>query len=207
MMTASSLCHHLADQHEVYQQVVVAEELLVAQAGMTYYIHPDLGGRLKCPAPGCAGKLRGGWMLRRHFRDLHPLDKVVVSTEGYFPRCEWCAMQVNPAYPKHIRMQECQTRVEWKLQRELAVRSALALRRQFSAHEDALECVKVFKYLGCLLAQDDNNAQAIRQQLQKARGVWARVGQVLHGENTAPRIAAKFYKAVVQAILLYGSKV
>jgi hypothetical protein len=32
------------------------------------------------------------------------------------------------------------------------------------------------------------------------------VGQVLRGENTAPRIAAKFYKAVVQAVLLYGSK-
>jgi hypothetical protein len=32
------------------------------------------------------------------------------------------------------------------------------------------------------------------------------VGQVLHGENTAPRIAAKFYKAVVQAVLLYRSK-
>ncbi len=32
------------------------------------------------------------------------------------------------------------------------------------------------------------------------------MGQVLRGENTAPRIAAEFYKAVVQAILLYGSK-
>jgi hypothetical protein len=32
------------------------------------------------------------------------------------------------------------------------------------------------------------------------------VGQVLRGEITAPRIAAKFYKAVVQAILLYGSE-
>jgi hypothetical protein len=29
---------------------------------------------------------------------------------------------------------------------------------------------------------------------------------LLCGENTAPRIAAKFYKAVVQAVLLYGSK-
>ncbi len=28
----------------------------------------------------------------------------------------------------------------------------------------------------------------------------------LHGENTKPRVAAKFYKAVVQAILLYGSE-
>ncbi len=32
------------------------------------------------------------------------------------------------------------------------------------------------------------------------------MGQVLPGENTAPRIAAKFYKAVVQAVLLYGSE-
>ncbi len=69
-----------------------------------------------------------------------------------------------------------------------------------------LECVEVFKYLGHLLTQDNDNAQAIQQQLQKARGVWARVGQVLCGENTAPRIAAKFHKAVVQAVLLYGSK-
>jgi hypothetical protein len=29
---------------------------------------------------------------------------------------------------------------------------------------------------------------------------------VLHGKNTAQRIAAKFYKALVQAVLLYGSK-
>ena len=32
------------------------------------------------------------------------------------------------------------------------------------------------------------------------------MGQVLHGENTSPRVAAKFHKAVVQAVLLYGSE-
>jgi hypothetical protein len=51
-------------------------------------------------------------MLWGHFRDLYPFDKVVVATEGYFLQCEWCA---NPAYPRHIRMQECQTGVERKL--------------------------------------------------------------------------------------------
>ena len=129
--------------------------------GVTYHVHTELGGGLKCPIPGCAGKFHGGWMLWQHFRDLHPFNKVVVSTEGYFPWCEWCAMQVNPAYPKHIRMQECQTGVERKLQRESAVRLALALRRQFSVHEDVLERVEVFKYLGRLLAQDEDDAQAI----------------------------------------------
>jgi hypothetical protein len=99
-MSASSLYCHLADQHKVYQQVMVAEELLGAQAGMTYHVHPELGGGLKCPVPGCAGKLHGGWMLWRHFRDLHPFDKVVVLTEGYFPRCEgWLCNAGKPCVP------------------------------------------------------------------------------------------------------------
>jgi hypothetical protein len=38
----------------------------------------------------------------------------------------------------------------------------------------------------------------------KAWGVWAQVGQVLRGENVMPRVATKFYKVVIQAILLYG---
>jgi hypothetical protein len=66
--------------------------------------------------------------------------------------------------------------------------------------------VEVFKYLGCLLAQEDDNIQAICAQLRKAHATWARVGQVLRNENVSPHIAATFYKAVVQAILLYGSK-
>ncbi len=82
-------------------------------------------------------------------------------------------MQVNPAYPRHIRTKECQIGVERRAQRESVVASALALRRQFTVHGDALECVEVYKYLGRLLAQDNDDAQAIWQQLRKARGVWA----------------------------------
>jgi hypothetical protein len=43
-------------------------------------------------------------------------------------------------------------------------------------------------------------------QLRKARGTWACIGQVLRRENVTPQLAAKFYKTVVQAVLLYGSK-
>ncbi len=77
---------------------------------------------------------------------------------------------------------------------------------QVYSHGSVLELIKVFQYLGCLFGQDNDDAQAIWQQMRKARGLRARVGQVLHGENVMPCVAAKFYKAVVQAILLYGSK-
>ena len=40
----------------------------------------------------------------------------------------------------------------------------------------------------------------------KARGTWARIGQVLRREIAPPRVSAKFYKAIVQSVLLYGSE-
>ncbi len=79
-----------------------------------------------------------------------------------------------------------------RLQQEPAISSALALRCKFNVNGTVLERVEVFKYLGCLLAQDDDDTQAIRQQMRKARRVWARVGQVLHGENVTPWVAAPF---------------
>jgi hypothetical protein len=144
-------------------------------------------------------------MLCHHFRDLHLFNRVVVPTEGYFPWCKWCQMQVSPVYLRHIRMKECGVGMDQQLQREWAISLALALRHEFTANGLVSEHVKVFKYLGRLLSQDDNDAQAILQQMRKAQGVWARVGQVLHGKNVMPRVAATFYKAVIQAILLYRS--
>ena len=69
-----------------------------------------------------------------------------------------------------------------------------------------LERVEVFQYLGCLLSQDDDDIQAVQSQLRKARGTWARIGQVLRKENAPPLVSAKFYKAIVQSVLLYGSE-
>ncbi len=69
-----------------------------------------------------------------------------------------------------------------------------------------LEKVDLFQYLGQILAQNDDEIWAVRQQIKKARAIWARVGQVLTAENTPPKVSAKFYKAVLQSVLLYGSK-
>ena len=51
-----------------------------------------------------------------------------------------------------------------------------------------------------------DDIQVIRAQLRKARATWACVGQVLRAENVPPWVAPKFYKVVVQAMLLYGSE-
>jgi hypothetical protein len=98
-------------------------------------------------------------MMQRHFWDVHPLDLVKVPKEGQFNRCEQCRMQVHPAYPQRRLSKECQIGVERKQQRETAVASALALWQQFLVRGDVLERVKVFKYPGRLMSQDDNDIQ------------------------------------------------
>jgi hypothetical protein len=206
LVKASSLRRHLAEQHDTYQVVVVPEDCLEPRAGVIYQAYPGCNGRIPCPEPKCPGELRDEWMLRCHFQDLHLFDRVIVLTEGYFPRCKRCRMQVNPEYPRHIRTKECGVGMDQRLQREPAIALTFALQRKFTVNGTVLEWFKVFKYLSCLLAQDNDDPQAIRQQMQKAWGVWAQVGQVLHGENVTPWVATKNYNAVVQAILLYGSK-
>ncbi len=85
LVKASSLCRHLAELHDTYQAVVVPEDYLVPRAGVRYQAHPGHNGRIPCPELEGPRELRDRWMFRCHFRDLHPFDRVVVPTEGYFP--------------------------------------------------------------------------------------------------------------------------
>jgi hypothetical protein len=144
VLKASSLGRHLADIHDIYQQAVVAEELLEDRPPVLYTVRAELHDQaLPCPYPGCNGRLRNGWMMRQHFRDVHPMDLVKVPKEGRFERCGRCGMQVNPFYPHHQLSKECQVGAERRRQRETAVTAALALRQQYTIHGNVLERVEV----------------------------------------------------------------
>ena len=132
-MRASSLGRHLADQHQVYQQQVVAEEVLNRREGAVYRVPLGLG-KLKCPSPLCKGELANGYAMRRHFWDLHRLDYVVVRKVGYYHWCQCCGMQVDPMHPTHINTEECWVGAARHHQWDMVVRSALALRQQFTVH-------------------------------------------------------------------------
>ena len=87
-------------------------------------------------------------MLRRHFRDVHPKDSVIVLWEGPFPQFEQCAMQCNRRYPRHIHSQVCRQGADRCTQRDSTIKSALALRQLFYVKEDVLEKVQSYCYLG-----------------------------------------------------------
>ena len=97
------------------------------------------------------------------------MDLARVPKQGKFNCCEQCGMQEHPLYPRHRRSKESQVGVEHQLQWEAAVTSVLALHQQFRVRGDVLQQVEVYKYLGRMMAQDDDDIQAICAQLQKAR--------------------------------------
>ncbi len=100
----------------------------------------------------------------------------------------------------------CIKQWEQQVQHEIPATARQSLQTHFYAYGEELERVKVFKYLGWLLAYDNNDTQAIRANLAKAHKTWARVSRVLRAENASPKVCGVFYKATIQAVLLFGSE-
>ncbi len=71
---------------------------------------------------------------------------------------------------------------------------------------NVLEQVEVFKYLGRLLAQDDDDIQAICAQMWKAQAPGAQVRRSFGARMLHLFVAAKFYQVIIQAIFLYVSE-
>ena len=84
-------------------------------------------------------------------------------------------MQTNPLVldaGTHHATPSCHRMAERRVQREAAVVAAKSLDVSFTAYGEELQRVEVFKYLGRLMAQDDNDMQAVRSNLRKARKCW-----------------------------------
>jgi hypothetical protein len=107
---------------------------------------------------------------------------------------------------RHYETVLCKDGVARKVQHAAAERAHLALCQTFTAYSEELERVEVFKYLGRLLAYNDNDTEALRGNLKKARSIWVRLSRTIMAENASPRVCGVFYKATVQSILLFGSK-
>ena len=67
------------------------------------------------------------------------------------------------------------------------------------------EEVDSFKYLGWILNQVDEYWPAVLHEIWRVRQVWGRLGKLLSREGSESIILAKFYRSVVQAVLLFGS--
>ena len=66
--------------------------------------------------------------------------------------------------------------------------------------------VTSFKYLGRAISATDGNWPAVVRNLAQAKTVWRRMSRILSREGATPRVSALFFKAVIQAVLIFGAE-
>ena len=62
----------------------------------------------------------------------------------------------------------------------------------------------MFKYLGRMLFRLDHNCPAVLHNIWKARQMLGCLGKLLQREGEQPAVSGKFYRAVFQAVMLFG---
>ena len=175
-------------------------------------IPSGFGDEIKCPEVGCKylieefqNNKRG--RLRQHFQKRHVEDTIIIRQEGQLPRCNRCGLFSRVANTQaHIDSKACKdgtTRRQIILQ---ARRQEQATTTKFQVDGQELKKKSQFKYLGRVLDDQDDDEHAALRQLTRARQKWGRISQMLRGQAASPRARGYFYKAIVQAVLLYGSE-
>mmetsp|Transcript_5724 Transcript_5724/g.8521 ORF Transcript_5724/g.8521 Transcript_5724/m.8521 type:complete len:1130 (+) Transcript_5724:164-3553(+) len=165
-----------------------------------------------CPVPGCPFQIRAGrpgmrTVMRLHFRAKHVEDGITIEEEGRLPRCSQCGLFANNSNtPSHKATATCQKFAKLSELRKRAVLQEASVRARFYVGQAELERVEQFKYLGRILDETDDDDFAALRQLERARNTWRRFGGILRSEGACPRVKGFFYKAIMQAVLLYGSE-
>ena len=75
--------------------------------------------------------------------------------------------------------------------------------------EDGAECfegVESFKYLGRILHWADENCPAGLRNIPRARQIWRQIWKLMMREGADPIITEKFYHAVIQEVIIFGSE-
>ena len=182
----------------------------------TYQVSiPNTLNEIDCPHPGCFKKMvpeRTMYQmrknLRKHFRSRHPLDRIIIDEEGELPQCIKCGLFSKSANTaEHWRAVDCtrQSIIRARYFRQ-HFEKPKAKKVEFNINGRKIKRVTEFKYLGRILHDSDDDQYACNRQLNRAKQKWARISKVLTTQGVDARVKGYFYKAIVQAVLLYGSE-
>ena len=78
--------------------------------------------------------------------------------------------------------------------------------RSFQAYGKPLETVTSIKYLGRVMTSGYDKWTVVVGKYRKDRKSWAWMTRIMGWEGEDPRVSRFYFKAVVQAVLLFGSE-
>ena len=201
------------EQERVVEEAEVEEAVLAPATYDQVSIPLGCDEDTPCPVPNCVFRVtrsvkRKRMTMRNHFMIRHPSDTIIIVEEGLLPRCSGCGWYGKTAMAEsHRASLSCYTNSEKRRRYFKSLEKKRAMEFVFRCGDVDLKRVQKFKYLGRVLEEHDNDEYAVDRQLERARATWGRIGKVLTAKKGVDcRTMGYFYKAIVQAVLLYGSE-
>ena len=168
---------------------------------------------IQCPRPGCQFSSYNikphviRKTMRRHFCTRHMGDTIIIQEEANFEKCTRCGFSGKSCNnAKHWETKTCIEMTRKRISYFKKYEKRTALKAKFEIYGNSINRVRDFKYLGRVLEEKDDDSVAASRQLQRARSKWNRIAGVLKTQGVGSKIMGYFYKAIVQAVLLYGSE-
>jgi hypothetical protein len=116
-------------------------------------------------------------------------------------------MFVKAIMPRHVAGSWCRIQAARRQERERVARLAnMACNSKFYINDTVIENVTEFKYLGRIISADDYDDGAVNFNITKASKTWYRMYRILSRDTADSCVMARFYLAIIQAKLLYGSE-
>ena len=148
--------------------------------------------------------------LRIQFAHRHVQDKILILEEGNhpYPQCPQCDMFVpqKDLKSRNLTTAFCRQGMERKWRRLAEGEAREGTERALTAYGLSLSQVTPFKYLGLVIAAEDNDWLAVVCNLRRARQKLVCMTQVLSREGAYARTSGQIYLAVLQSFLIYSSE-
>ena len=174
---------------------------------MTHHVSMDGLTTAHCPVATCPYQTELRGKMRRHYRNMHNGGTIVVDEEGLLPRCTECGLFQATVGLSHQQSLDCKRWSKVHKDREAdKVHKKTVAETVFTVLGVPIKNVEEFKYLGRVVARNDNDWPTVNRNLQRARAAWGKLARILSKEGACPKAMATVYKSVVQAVLLYGSE-
>ena len=107
---------------------------------------------------------------------------------------------------RHPATAQCDRGAERKRRRLAEAETRESLEQAFEVYGELIQNVSEFRYLGRVLKIGDDDWLEVVGNLGKAQKSWGRLSRILSREGEDPKVSGNFYKAVAQAVLLFGTE-
>jgi hypothetical protein len=97
--------------------------------------------------------------------------------------------------PQHQNSNDCIKHSITKQKRRQEITQQAARNVKFYIGHEEIKKAYQFKYLGRLITTNNNDLEAVEQQLGKARKMWARIGKLIKNAQT---ITQKYYQQFIK---------